>query len=376
MRYKYHVNIAGLLYLAVTILVGFAATIRPNNLLVWVFGLFLGLIVLSGIISGTMLIRVRVTRLDPVHGRVDQPLSVRYAVSNPGKLIPLFDLRITERQGKSLLQFSDLAEAWVMHAGPGETVHAEAILVPRKRGRMRFTGIEGYSSFPLGFIGKSVRIRQPMETLIYPHTFELRSEVVQGLLGRKGASIRAGRQAGSGGEYFGLREYREGDSIRSIAWKRQRPDQELVVMQRSTTVPPRMMLVLDLRRTTNELRVSEDKDAREEEERAISLAGSLVETGVALGIEFGLRVLGSDLVALPIRGGNRHLNKVLAHLAAIDLDVERIQSDMGGNFGGRGSVVVIHPDRVDPHVGGDSAWHLLPSSLEDFTLKSSEEVAA
>ena len=134
--------------------------------------------------------------------------------------------------------------------------------------------------------------------------------------------------------------------------------------------------MLDLRRTTNELRVSEDKDAREEEERAISLAGSLVETGVALGIEFGLRVLGSDLVALPIRGGNRHLNKVLAHLAAIDLDVERIQSDMGGNFGGRGSVVVIHPDRVDPHVGGDSAWHLLPSSLEDFTLKSSEEVAA
>lgn len=387
MRYRYHVNMGGVLYLAVTVLVGLAATIRPNNLLVWVFGLMLGLIVLSGLISGAMLMRVRISRLDPVHGRVDQPLLVRYTVSNRGRLIPLFDLRITERKGRGLLRSTDLADAWVMHAGPGEVVHADSVLVPRRRGRLRFTGIEGFSSFPLGFIGKSVRIRQPMETLIFPRTVPLRSSLIESLLGKHGVGARPGRRVGQGGEYFGLREYRPGDSLRSVAWKRIRADEELIVMQRSTTAPPRALFVLDLRRPTNELRVDEEAefDARELEERAISLIGSLAETGMGIGVEFGLRVLGIDLVALPVRGGRRHLDRLMAHLAAIDLDGARLPSSTVIPVRNQGTVVVVHPDRVDPSVGGNDSWHLLPSTLEkfavDYTSKSTEsesepEVAA
>ena len=33
---------------------------------------------------------------------------------------------------------------------------------------------------------------------------------------------------------------------------------------------------------------------------------------------------------------------------------------------GNTATVVIHPDRVDPSIGGEDAWHLLPGSLEDF----------
>ena len=373
MRYRYHVNLGGVLYLAVTVLVGLAATIRPNNLLVWVFGLLLGLIVLSGLISGTMLMRVRITRLDPVHGRVDQPLVLRYSVVNFGRLVPLFDLRITERKGQGLFRYTDVADAWVMHAGPGESVHTESVLVPRRRGRLRFTGIEGFSSFPLGFIGKSVRIRQPMNTLIFPRTIPLRPAVIESLLGKHGVGARPGRRAGQGGEYFGMREYRPGDSLRSIAWKRTRPDDGLVVMQRSTTAPPRAMLVLDLRRPTDALRVEKGGkfDGRELEERAISLIGSLAETSMGLGVEFGLRVLGVELVPLPVRGGPRHLDRVLAHLAAIDLDKPRINST-SIKARNQGTQVVVHPDRVDPSVGGQDAWHLLPESLEKFAIDSNE----
>ena len=373
MRYRYHVNLGGVLYLAATVMVGIGATIRPNNLLVWIFGLLLGLIVLSGIISGTMLMRVRIKRLDPVHGRVGTPLPLRYAVENRGFLIPLFDLRITEQQlVGSLWETVDVTDAWVMHAGPGETVHTEAVIVPRQRGRLRFTGVVGFSSFPLGFIGKSVRLAQTMETLIFPRTVSLKASALDRLLGREGIGSRAGRKAGQTGEYFGLREYQAGDSLRMVAWKRMRPDESLVVKQRSTTAPPRMALVLDLRRPTAALRLASDDvvAARKEEEAAISLVASLAEAAMERGVEFGLHVLGTSLIPLPNRSGRRHLFRVMAHLAAIDLDAERCTVADTPVRSGKGSVVVVHPDRIDPHVGGSTAWHLLPWNLDQLQVET------
>lgn len=367
MRYRYHLNFAGILYLGVTVLVGLAATIRPNNLLVWVFGLLLGMIILSGIISGFMLLRLKVTRLNPIHGRVDRPLEIRYAVNNRSILFPSFDIQVCELMNGGLADFIEPSEAWVMHAGPRETVHASAILVPRRRGRMSFTGIRAMSTFPFGFIGKSVRVRQEMETLVFPRTVPLRRKSIEALLGRGGMGGRSARTLGHGVDYFGLREYQKGDSTRSIAWKRVRPDDDFVVIQRSASAPPRLMLVLDLRRTTSSLRVDRAAggSARDLEEQAISLAASLAETADGMGVECGLQVAGCDLITLPIRGGRRHVDRILAHLAAIDLDGPRkVQSDVSSP--GNTATVVIHPDRVDPSIGGEDAWHLLPGSLEDF----------
>ena len=50
-RYRYRIRLAGLLFLAVTLLLGVAAATRPNNLLVWIFGLMLGSILVSGVVS-------------------------------------------------------------------------------------------------------------------------------------------------------------------------------------------------------------------------------------------------------------------------------------------------------------------------------------
>ena len=375
LRYRYHVNFAGLLYLGVTVLVGLAATIRPNNLMVWVFGLLLGLIVISGIISGFMLLRIRITRLDPVHGRVDRPLELRYAVTNRSRLFPIFDLQIRE-SGEAIQDVAiEPAEAWIMHAGPRETVHTSAILVPRRRGRLRMKQIEAKSSFPFGLIGKSVRVIKEMETLIFPRTLPLRRSAIEALLGSSGMGGRSAHRAGHGGDFFGVREYREGDSLRSIAWKRTRPNGQLVVVERSTAAPPRLLLLLDLRRPTESLRVDRagGADPREFEERAISLAGSIAEAASGMGVECGLRIVGSDLAPLPIRGGRRHLDRILAQLAAIDLDAARTVQDQVVPSQTNGALVVVHPDRVDPQLGHEGAWHLLPSSLEEFAATAAPD---
>ncbi len=369
MRYRYDVNRTGIVYVAITLLVGVAAVVRPNNILVWVFGFMLALIAIGGLVSGAALYRMSLRRLDPNHGRVGRPLVIRYAVRGGSRRMPIFDVTVREISGGTpgdWSSFSAADAAWVMHASPGETAHAEAVLVPRRRGRMCFASFEASSSFPFGLLRKSVRVEQPMETLIYPRTVPLAADAIERLLGRGGDGDRAGRALGSHGEFAGLREYLPGDSVRSIAWKRWVDEDRPVVVQRSLPAPRRMILVVDLRRPTSALRVADDLDPRELEERSITLAGSLAETALEQGVEVGLRLPGSGLPELPVRGGRRHLDRLLAHLAAIDLDAERTDARRAVPSPTAASLVVVHPDRIDTGLGHQDAWHLLPSNLEEL----------
>lgn len=381
MRYRYDVNRTGIVYVAITLLVGVAAVVRPNNILVWVFGFMLALIAIGGLVSGAALYRMSLRRLDPNHGRVGRPLVIRYAVRGGSRRMPIFDVAIREIPGDGPGDWSSFSApdaAWIMHASPGETAHAEAVLVPGRRGRMRFAAFEAGSSFPFGLLRKSVQVTQPMETLVYPRTVPLAPDAIERLLGRGGDGDRSGRELGSHGEFAGLREYVPGDSVRNIAWKRWRQEDRPVVVQRSLPAPRRMILLIDLRRPTSGLRVAEGVDPREAEERAITLAASLAETALEQGVEVGLRVPGTGLPELPIRGGRRHLDRLLAHLAAIDLDVDRLDPNRAVPAPTAASLVVVHPDRVDTSIGHQAAWHLLPSSLDELQRVAGrgDEVAA
>lgn len=367
MRYRYRVNLAGIVYLGITFLVGISATIRPNNILVWVFGLLLALIGIGGLISGAALYRMSIRRLDPGPGRVGQPLVVRYAIRGGSRRLPLFDLSIAELPGDTPGDWSTFAgpdPAWLMHSAPGEVGHAEAVLVPSRRGRMHFDRISASSSFPFGLLDKIVRTHQPMETLVYPRTIPLQSSAVERMLASGSVGARSSRRTGTLGEYTGVREYRPGDSIRSLAWRRWRHDDTPVVVERSAPSPRRVQLLLDLRRPTAELRAEEGVDLRSLEEKAITLAGSLAESGILSGIEVGLRIDGLQLPDLPVQGGRRHLERILGTLGSIELEGERAAKPGIVPQARSGSLVVIHVDRVDPQLGHDEAHHLLPDSLE------------
>ena len=149
-------------------------------------------------------------------------------------------------------------------------------------------------------------------------------------------------------------------------WKRWIDEDTPTVVQRSESAPRRFCVQLDLRRETDRLRIAVGESARDQEEAAITLAASIVESAIDFGVEVGIEILGFDDADLPLRNGRRHLDRILAQLASIDLDASRTP--------GRGQTsippgvprVVVHVDRIDPKVGDDSTWHLLPSSLEEL----------
>ncbi|MBC02061.1 MAG: hypothetical protein CMJ34_01980 [Phycisphaerae bacterium] len=371
MRYRYQVNLAGVLYLVITLLVGLAATIRPNNILVWVFGLLLALIAISGYVSGAALFRMSARRVDPGHGRVGRPLTVRYAVRSGSRRVPLFDLSVSEIEGGSSSDWSRFSRpdpAWVMHVGPNEVTHAESVLVPNRRGRMRMDRFAASTSFPFGLLGKRVIVSQPLETLVHPRTIPLSTEAIDRLFTGGGDGDRSGRSAGSVGEYAGLREYRSGDSIRSIAWKRSHSATVPIVIQRATPSPRRMQIMLDLRRATGELRLPEGIDGRAREEDAITLAASIAETVILAGGEVGLQVAGSDIPDVRAQSGRRHLDRLLTTLAGIELDAPRSSDQVSIPALRSGVLVVVHVDRVDPSLGHDSAVHLMPASIETLRM--------
>ena len=93
------------------------------------------------------------------------------------------------------------------------------------------------------------------------------------------------------------------------------------------------------------------------------------------GFEIGLTILGTDRVPIAIRRSHWHCNRLMAALAAIDLEsprsTVRTQPIVEPS---RAGVVVVHPDRVNPAVVGGEAWHFTARQLPHLVVASATPV--
>ena len=375
-RYRYRIRLAGLLFLAVTLLLGVAAATRPNNLLVWIFGLMLGSILVSGVVSGFMLMKLSVRRLDPRRAVAGEPAKLRYEIVNTSRVWSAFGLSIRERPVEASdgwQHFADPVAAGLVHIGPGETVHAETWILPRRRGRMAFREIDVSSRFPFGLIEKVLRIENDFEVLVHPRTLPVRAGVLAELRSGRGGGLDPSPRPGDGEDFFGLREYRPGDSIRQIAWKRLAGLGRLATIERSVSGPPRLVVSLDLRAPTASLR-SGETPPRELEERAITIAASLAADSMRNGFEVGLEVLGLEAPRLPVRSGHWHLERMLGALAALDLDAPRTAARAAAIpvRTVRAMVHPVHPSRLDRDVSGEEGWTLVATQFDRIVAAPSE----
>ena len=191
----------------------------------------------------------------------------------------------------------------------------------------------------------------------------------QGLSGTK-----ISPHTGAGDEYYGMREFRPGDQLRQIAWKRTACLDQLVCLERTRPTPPRLRVVVNLTTPTDRLPLGADDDgtsARRLEERAISLAASIVHAADRGGFEVGLSLPGTSEPALLIRRGHWHRSKIMAALAGIDLDAPRAPvGPSPATHGERAGQIVIHPHRAEPAIGRDDALHLTAGQLGSLAVRT------
>jgi uncharacterized protein (DUF58 family) len=361
MRRRYHIHPPGLLYLVLVVLVGLAAANRPTNLLVWVFAAMLAGVLLSGILSGQPLMGLRAERSLPRTGRVGEPVIVRYTMINGSSVWPLFALFVRE--------MSEMrgSRAFVQHVGPRERVTAETAYWPERRGPMRFGRFRVETVFPFGLLMKSVRFDEAGECLVLPRIERLRPGVLVSLASGTIAGPSTSARPGPGSDFLGIREYRPGDGLRHIAWRRSAAGAGLAVIERSVDAPPRIRVALDLRRATDALRVDPAlRSARDLEEDAIVLAASILSHAQRDGYETRLCVLGLPSPEMPMRRGHWHLQKELAVLAALDLDAPRTADAALPPERERATTLVIHVDRADMRMSADAVVHVGASQLSSL----------
>lgn len=358
-----------------TLLLGVAAATRPNNLLVWIFGLMLGSILVSGVVSGFMLMKLSVRRLDPRRAVAGEPAKLRYEIANESRVWSAFGLSIRERplgETDGWERFADPVAAGVVHVGPGETVHAETWILPRRRphGVSRGRRLEPISL-------RSHREGAPHRERLRgagasPHAAGPRRRARGAAVGR-GGGLDPSPRPGDGEDFFGLRDYRPGDSIRQIAWKRLAGLGRLATIERSASGPPRLVVSLDLRTPTANLR-SGEVAPRELEERAITITASLAAESMRSGFEVGLEVLGIDAPRLPVRSGHWHLERMLGALAALELDAPRAATRAAAIpvRTVRAIVHPVHPSRIDRDVAAEYGWTLVATQFDRIVVAPPE----
>jgi uncharacterized protein (DUF58 family) len=207
--------IAALLYL----ILGAASFFSQGIFLVWFLA---GLCLLPFIIADALVLAVFTDRLKaerslPLSLAQGEPVTVTITISRGKKpLVPahvlLFDL------------YPDLMQCSAFPVKPdrsilknGGALIFEYTLIPVERGKWEFTGLELLLGSFLGFWQLKVTHRVINRGRTYPDFKKLAGgQELRGIMEQKG--LNEIRRRGQGMEFMGLRDYQEGDSIRSIDW--------------------------------------------------------------------------------------------------------------------------------------------------------------
>lgn len=352
----YEVGPGGLLFLVITTLILGTALYTQANLLFWAFGLMMGALAVSLVVSWQMLAGISVTRIISGHGVVGEPAVLRYRVRNRKSWMPLFGLVISENWGHSWKESGPVADkpqrlkgrpfGWVLHVGPNQTVQSEALCWPSRRGAMKFERVAVWTSFPFGIVQRVVEFEQPGTMLVYPQLYRINRRLLFSLATSDPTGRKQIERPGGSEEFYGTREYREGDSLKMIDWKRSARSRTLVTRELNQPSPPRMMIALDLRKDTLQrpavplkpqkwweklLGIKPKPDNVEQQisleiERAISLVTSLVCDAHYQGYRVGMAVLGVPCVPFPVYHSLPHRTKLLEALATIDVTLSTKES--------------------------------------------------
>jgi uncharacterized protein (DUF58 family) len=331
-RRRYHPTISFVLFAGVTVLLGIGAINSQNNLLFFCFGSALAALLVSGFVSGSALMRVRLRRASVGEAFVGEPLRIVYEVAHLGRGLPAFALHIEERAGGFVRdqaranwpKFMSKPRAFLPFVGRGASAHAEAIVTPSRRGVASLGEVRIVTTFPFGAIKKSVsfvpgpdgdgRLRVFVRPVIVDLPPGLSNQIAHAALDSERSSNRVGR----GDEFFGLREYSSGDSVRRIAWRSTARLGELVVREDASFDSSRVIVILRLSRRAP----SAERDLADE--RAISLAASAVLHAGRRGIAVGLAVPSLGAYSEP-GSGDALIATMLDGLAEIDLHAPEVQ---------------------------------------------------
>ena len=210
----------------ITIGVGLAAVNTGNNLLYLFLGMLLSLIIISGVLSELTLARLRIRRHLPKHVFARRPVLVTLELTNLKKRLPSFSVQVDDRLGLA----AKAKRCFFLKVNPQKTQSTSYRTEFARRGLYSSRPLVLRTRFPFSFFIKERKkdAADDQAFVVYPAINPL-------FMPPTVAPDRDGgfeQQAiGQGDEFFGLDEYRDGQSTRNIDWKRSAATDKLIVKE-------------------------------------------------------------------------------------------------------------------------------------------------
>jgi uncharacterized protein (DUF58 family) len=292
----------GKYFIGITIGIGFAAINTGNNLLYLLLGWMFSVIIASGILSEQSLRGLRVSRQPPAKVHAGRPFLMGISLKNGKGRLPSFSIEIEDLVGGKPLD----KKCYFLKIPSGRVQTTSYRHTFARRGIYRFEGFRVSTKFPFALFRKSRDVEAAGEVIVYPAVYPVNVPLPGTQHGGEDARARLGRR----GEFFGLREFREGDDRRDVHWRSSARQGRLMVREYEEESHRRATVLVD-----NALPDDATDDDKEALEKAISLAASLCAS--YLGRAYAVRLVARG-AQVPAASGPQQLTRLLKALALLE----------------------------------------------------------
>jgi uncharacterized protein (DUF58 family) len=308
------ISITGLVYGSMMIFMGIAATNTQANLLFGVFGLMIGILLVSMFISRVVLTQLRITREMTDHAAVGKPVTITYQFINNKKFWPSLSVSLAELDGVE--GFIRQPQSYLLHAAAGMSASVPVQVTPKRRGLHTFDRYQISTSFPFGFIKRAVERRNLDAIVVHPAIASVDPRLLALCLPaeKTGPTMRPKR--GGIDDFYGLKEHRKGENPRFIYWRRSARTGVLVAKEMTQVAPPRLLVMVDTY-------ISQRTRAEHAQvEKTIAMAASLISAALEQGLPVGVHAWISGWNGIAPTRGKRQRRDCLALLGRLPLNLE------------------------------------------------------
>ncbi len=315
---RLQITFGGLLFIVVNILILLAGLNTEANLLLLLFGIGMGALAVNAVLPLLMLRRIEVDRIMPEGVVAERPFAIAYRARNRRRRLRAWGLSITEMPVSDVLERFPVA--FIECLTPRQEQRVETVGRCAHRSHLSLTGIRVTCRYPFNLFACTADIRLAGSLTVYPAMGRLRHDPWRMGATGQSQSARTTRDRENPEEFSGVREYREGDNIRWIHWRRSAHTGELVVREMIPLHQTRLVIMLDpwptpTGKEPRKATASDEFDAQAE--RIISAACTAICSGLEQGHRVGLICRSAEPVIIPPASGKAHRQRLLRELAAV-----------------------------------------------------------
>lgn len=305
-------SITGLVYCSMMMFMGLAAINSQANLLFAVFGLMIGVLLVSGMISEMMLRKLLVERQLPEHGVVGQPMTLIYHMRNGKRFWP--SLSVTAAEIDSADAFTKQPQAYLLHCASQMEALVPTEMIPVRRGVHEFNRHQLITSFPFGFIKRAADRSVRDSLLVHPAIGKVDQRLINQFRSAELTGTQIRPRPGGNDEFYGVKEYRFGENPRWIYWRRSARTGSLVIREMTEVSPPKVLMLIDT------FLDDPTPTAQVGVERVIAIAASLASEALEQGLSIGALAWDGRWNSMAINRGKRHRRDLLSFISQLPLN--------------------------------------------------------